>query len=447
MGPWFKPLLLVVFITAVLGNLEKVTEANVVDGLQIIGGSAEFDATECQQLRDRLEILESTVKSIVIALASQKNEIIAPITAILEQNEALRDILSSSSIYEDIPENSTTHPVNFNSTIISNSETVHIDEENCLVNLKDNNDNAPFFPHGVYFGNVTENGTAGMVVMTMTAVNYDDPNEGSNAKLTYSIEKNVMDEKTGMPIFEIESETGVIKTAVPGLDREKTPNYSIQVVAMDGKGLKGTGTASIRVKDINDMPPKFTKSEWYTEVDETDGIALPDAPILTVTVHDEDETNKFHYKVIESSGFGADKFTMVRNNDGTGSLKVVQPLDYEDKLQKHGFRFMIQVNDKGEDNDNDNLETFRATDPDQGGKSKISFAIDRATDRRRQFAINQNGIVTIQRHLNRDDTPRHQVRILAIDDGVPPKTATATLTVIVKDINDNQAIKPSRNNR
>ena len=45
------------------------------------------------------------------------------------------------------------------------------------------------------------------------------------------------------------------------------------------------------------MPPQFTKSEWYTEVDETDGIALPDAPILTVTVHDEDETNKFHYKV------------------------------------------------------------------------------------------------------------------------------------------------------
>ena len=24
---------------------------------------------------------------------------------------------------------------------------------------------------------------------------------------------------------------------------------------------------------------------------------MPDAPILTVTVHDEDETNKFHYKV------------------------------------------------------------------------------------------------------------------------------------------------------
>ncbi|XP_076297147.1 neural-cadherin isoform X1 [Lasioglossum baleicum] len=345
------------------------------------------------------------------------------------------------------------------------------------VNLKDINDNAPTFPQGVYFGNVTENGTAGMVVMTMTAVDYDDPNESTNAKLVYSIEKNVIEEETGSPIFEIEPETGVIKTAVCCLDRERTPDYSIQVVAVDGGGLKGTGTASIRVKDINDMPPQFTKEEWLTEVDETEGPDLPEMPILTVTVHDEDETNKFQYKVIESSGYGADKFTMVRNNDGTGSLKIVQSLDYEDQLQSNGFRFRIQVNDKGEDNDNDkyhvayswvvvklrdindnqpqfdraniettvlentpignSLETFTATDPDQGGKSKVYYSIDRSSDRKRQFSINENGTVSIQRSLDREETPRHQVKILAIDDGIPPKTATATLTVIVQDINDN----------
>lgn len=311
----------------------------------------------------------------------------------------------------------------------------------------------------------------------MTAVDYDDPQEGTNAKLTYSIEKNVIEEETGSPIFDIEPDTGVIKTAVCCLDRERTPEYSIQVVAIDGGGLKGTGTASIRVKDINDMPPKFTKDEWCTEVDETDGTTLPDMPILTVTVHDEDETNKFQYKVIENSGLGADKFTMVRNNDGTGSLKIVQPLDYEDPLQSNGFRFKIQVNDKGEDNDNDkyhvayswvvvrlrdindnkpqfdrpnievrvfenaeigkSLESFKATDPDQGGKSHVTYAIDRSSDRRRQFSISPEGQVNIQRSLDREETPRHQVKILAIDDGVPPKTATATLTVIVEDINDN----------
>lgn len=46
------------------------------------------------------------------------------------------------------------------------------------------------------------------------------------------------------------------------------------------------------------MPPMFTKEEWFTEVDETDGTNLPETPILTVTVHDEDETNKFQYKVV-----------------------------------------------------------------------------------------------------------------------------------------------------
>ena len=84
------------------------------------------------------------------------------------------------------------------------------------------------FEIGIYYGNVTENGTAGMMVMTMTAVDYDDAEEGTNAKLKYSIEKNVIDEHTGTPIFEIEEETGVIKTAVCCLDREKTPDYSIQ---------------------------------------------------------------------------------------------------------------------------------------------------------------------------------------------------------------------------
>ncbi|XP_037085943.1 neural-cadherin-like isoform X3 [Pollicipes pollicipes] len=344
------------------------------------------------------------------------------------------------------------------------------------VNLKDINDNAPIFPKGIYRGNVTENGTKEMMVMTMTAEDYDDPEEGSNAKLAYSIEKNVVDESFGKPIFAIEPDTGVIRTNVCCLDREKTPEYSIQVVAMDGGGLKGTGTAVIHVRDINDMPPRFSKSVWNTTVDETDGDDLPDKAILTVTVLDEDETNKFHYRVLEKTGYGADKFTMVRNSDDTGSLKIVQPLDYENDNDRRGFTFEIQVNDKGEDqgdanhvaratvhvklrdiNDNrpifdrpnievhvkedttvgTSLETFHATDPDQGGRSKVSYAIDRESDRKRQFTINGAGTVSIQRGLDREEVPRHHVKILAIDDGAPPKTATATLTVIVDDVNDN----------
>lgn len=83
------------------------------------------------------------------------------------------------------------------------------------------------------------------------------------------------------------------------------------------------------------------------------------------------------------------------------------------------------------------LASFKARDADNGGKSSVSFTIDRTSDRKRQFSITQDGTVKIQRMLDREDTPRHQVKILAIDDGTPQRTATATLTVVVADINDN----------
>jgi hypothetical protein len=57
------------------------------------------------------------------------------------------------------------------------------------------------------------------------------------------------------------------------------------------------------------------------------------------------------------------------------------------------------------------LETFKATDPDQSGRSRVSYAIDRSSDRRRQFTISNEGTVSIQRSLDREETPRHQVRI------------------------------------
>ena len=110
----------------------------------------------------------------------------------------------------------------------------------------------------------------------------------------------------------------------------------------------------------------------------------------------------------------------------------------------------FQVNDKGEDNDNDKyhvayswvvvklrdindnrpifekanietfvsensrvgktLERFRASDPDQGGHSKVRYAIDRRSDRRRQFSIAADGTVSVQRSLDRETIPSHQGR-------------------------------------
>ncbi|KAG8262824.1 hypothetical protein J6590_045019 [Homalodisca vitripennis] len=311
----------------------------------------------------------------------------------------------------------------------------------------------------------------------MTATDLDDPLEGGNAQLVYNIEKNVLDEQTGTPIFSIEPHSGLIRTNICCLDREKTPDYSLQVVAMDGGGLKGTGTVSIIVSDINDMPPAFTKNEWVTEVSESEDGRIPDHAILTVNVIDQDETNNFYYKVVEGSGLGTDKFMMVRNPDGTGSLRVTNPLDYEDPLQSSGFRFKIQVNDQGpnstEDKNhvasswvvvrlrdiNDNsprfdktsstvslqedlevgtlVDTFLARDPDQGGQGRVTYNIHRESDRRRHFHVSEDGRITVQRPLDRERSAIHKILITASDDGDPLRTVTATLTVNVLDVNDN----------
>lgn len=75
--------------------------------------------------------------------------------------------------------------------------------------------------------------------MKLEAIDYDDTEESGNADIVYSIEKNVVEEGSGLPIFQIDSRNGEITTAVCCLDREKTPDYVIQVVAVDGGGMKG----------------------------------------------------------------------------------------------------------------------------------------------------------------------------------------------------------------
>lgn len=343
-----------------------------------------------------------------------------------------------------------------------------------IVNLRDINDNAPFFPNTVYIGNVSERGVPNQAVMTMQAIDYDDPNEGSNAKLRYSIQQNRVNDQNEL-IFRIDEETGVIYTNQGDLDRETNPEYTLKITVSDGGSQTGHAQAIIKVKDVNDMPPNFTRAEWSVEVDETLDGKIPETPILIVQVTDADtlESNRFTYKVLE--GYGADKFTMVTNSDGTGSLKVAKPLDYEDPNQKYGFNLTIQVNDGGEIENvrhtdtalvrvrlrdiNDNapefekpiiettvpenaqlktqLAQFTAHDRDQGGLSKVRYAIDRSSDRKKQFAINKFGAVTIQRPLDREEAPRMSVKIIATDDGIPQRSSVAILNVILEDVNDN----------
>ncbi|XP_066975574.1 neural-cadherin-like [Macrobrachium rosenbergii] len=346
-----------------------------------------------------------------------------------------------------------------------------------LITVKDINDNSPVFKQAVYHCNVTENDARGIIVMRMEAEDYDDPNEGTNAKITYSITKNAIDEATAKPVFEIDARSGEIKTRVCCLDRERTPRYLLQVVAMDGGGLNGTATANVLVLDVNDSPPRFAKAFWRAQVEESLDSVITNRPILNVTVIDEDDTNDFYFEIPETFESAAQTFTIEPNSDGVGAIRLSKPLDFEDPIQRLGFKFQIVVSDIGETTSdkahsayswveirimdvNDNapvfkensievsvserivtgttLSTFAATDADKEGRSEISYTIDPRSDKRRQFSIAKDGAVKLQRPLDRETTPRYVIRIEASDDGVPQKTSTASLIINVRDENDSE---------
>lgn len=69
---------------------------------------------------------------------------------------------------------------------------------------------------------------------------------------------------------ELSPSTATIKVALQGMDREMREEYLVVIQAKDMGGhmggLSGTTTVTITLTDINDNPPKFSKSEWLQDL-------------------------------------------------------------------------------------------------------------------------------------------------------------------------------------
>lgn len=69
--------------------------------------------------------------------------------------------------------------------------------------------------------------------------------------------------------FQLHSRTGALSTS-RGLDREKRPKYTLEVVAVDkgSPALSATATVEVKVLDINDNSPVFSRNSYAVEVSE-----------------------------------------------------------------------------------------------------------------------------------------------------------------------------------
>uniref|UniRef100_A0A4W6DCA0 Si:dkey-22o22.2 n=1 Tax=Lates calcarifer TaxID=8187 RepID=A0A4W6DCA0_LATCA len=341
-----------------------------------------------------------------------------------------------------------------------------------LLEVQDVNDNAPFFPcpalevDGCFVGQVPENSPADTSVMEMRAMDLDDPNEGKNAMLTYSIIKNVRNE-INLNLFSINATTGTIYTVLRSLDREVEDRYLVVVEARDGGGLAGTGTATIMVSDVNDHPPVFTQRVYTTQV--TEDLEV-NSEVLVVSATDGDEGEN---AVVTFSIVGGDEdrkfFVETDKVNRRGVIKLKKKVDFE-KPHERTFNLTLKAEDADffslafclvqVEDSNDHAPVFfpqfyespamsedvpvgtivaqvTASDLDSGQNGRFSYSISKESDPYSQFLVDQSGWVVVADSLDREKISQHRIMVLATDAGSPPLTGTAIVMVTVLDVNDN----------
>uniref|UniRef100_A0A8D0CB50 Cadherin 2 n=1 Tax=Scleropages formosus TaxID=113540 RepID=A0A8D0CB50_SCLFO len=348
-----------------------------------------------------------------------------------------------------------------------------------VINVIDMNDNRPEFVHQIWNGTVPEGSRPGTLVMTVTAVDKDDPNT-ANGILRYKI-LSQNPESPSANMFTINNKTGGIITVAAGLDREKVPQYTliIQATDMEGNptyGLSNTATAVIKVTDVNDNPPEFTTDTFYGEVPENRVNVI----VANLTVTDKDQPNTPAWNVMYkiTGGDPTGRFSVPTDpTTNEGLVTVVKPIDYETTrtfvltvvaenevplarnthLSRQSTATVsikvIDVNESPYFEPNPKLirleeglpaesmlTTFTAQDPDRFMQQTIRYS--KLSDPAGWLKIDpSNGRISTIAILDRESpyvkNNFYNATFLASDNGIPPASGTGTLQILLLDINDN----------
>ncbi|XP_071785719.1 neural-cadherin-like isoform X1 [Asterias amurensis] len=345
-----------------------------------------------------------------------------------------------------------------------------------IVVVDDINDNSPTFPDLEYRGSVPENSAGGTSVMTVTAVDLDDPTT-PNGKIGYSTVSGTGTENDGAELFDIDGNTGEV-TVRPGamLDRETQDFYQLVIQAQDGNGAGDTATttAIISISDENDNAPSFVGGPFAADALETlpRGATVIELPAMDADV-DFNDVVQFEITAGNSNNHFAivsDPVTLI------GIVQINEPLDYESSPPSYSLTVTVSDNINPSASTtvtitkvdvNDITPTFTspayypsnvlesvvvgtviqrvtAIDSEAGDFGVFTFAIDPETDPDGLFMITEpmgsgatrSGEVRVAKELDRETQAQHNLILWATDLGEPPLRGTANLTLVLDDVND-----------
>uniref|UniRef100_A0A8C4L302 Cadherin EGF LAG seven-pass G-type receptor 2 n=1 Tax=Equus asinus asinus TaxID=83772 RepID=A0A8C4L302_EQUAS len=328
--------------------------------------------------------------------------------------------------------------------------------------VTDTNDHDPVFEQQEYKESLRENLEVGYEVLTVRATDGDAP---PNANILYRL----LEGPGGSPseVFEIDPRSGVIRTRGP-VDREEVESYQLTVEASDQGRDPGPRSATaavfLSVEDDNDNAPQFSEKRYVVQVRED---VTPGAPVLRVTASDRDKGSNalVHYSIMSGNARG--QFYL---DAQTGALDVVSPLDYETTKE---YTLRIRAQDGGRPplsnvsglvtvqvlDINDNAPIFvstpfqatvlesvplgylvlhvQAIDADAGDNARLEYRLA-GVGHDFPFTINNGtGWISVAAELDREEVDFYSFGVEARDHGTPALTASASVSVTILDVNDN----------
>jgi hypothetical protein len=353
-----------------------------------------------------------------------------------------------------------------------------------IVLVSDVNDNAPRFRQSSgYRFSVSENSTVGNVIGQLTA---DDADAGDNARIEYKlISFDQID-----PPFSIDSNTGIVTVNGP-IDYEVTRLFQFQVEAVDAgrPSLSSMATVTVDVIDVNDVAPAFSMPLYSFSV--TENRAGGDVIVGRVEATDPeaDVNGDIRYTVFDVSFFdGSDGKESSDNGTTSGGIFIVHPVTGTimatrplDRESRSVYRLAVIATDSGRPSlsgscdvvvrvadANDNSPTIdlsllspdedgtnatdgdavvyvssaarrgrivarvSASDPDEGENAALTYYISGGGGAE-SFAIDPSkGIIHVaSSDLSALDGRQVSLKIMVVDGGSPPRSASVNLTVMI----------------
>ncbi|CAH8514771.1 unnamed protein product [Schistosoma turkestanicum] len=172
------------------------------------------------------------------------------------------------------------------------------------------------------------------------------------------------------------------------LDRESTSHQIVTIVCSDMAGHYTERNITVRIMDQNDNRPKFSHDTLYLQVDEN-------APQGTQVRQQSQKVNRVHFNNIYQSGLS---------------------------------------------------QGLTATDLDIGINSQMTFFLLEDGVNSTKFKIDSHtGIITTMDVFDREFKEKYTLTAIAVDHGNPSLTGTATVQIIINDLNDNAPVFSTNN--